>query len=525
MGKEIGIDFGTTNTVVSYVNKKGRLRQLAYDGENIIPTVIYFRSENDYVIGKAAKNLMAVNPQAGVDNFKLKIGDKDWIIIQPDEGPAFRRRRVHIATLFFNKIIAGVQDRLVKEFDAEGFVDRAVITVPAKFNPSEKGCAKKAAIDANLDMVKLAPEPTAAAVAFESDFEEEMADRTVLVYDFGGGTFDVSVIRRNNGRFEEIATGGDKELGGNVLTEKLMGLVLEQINAEFGLALPLFEDDFDEDEHGISSQDYKKNMVALKNATNTIKEALSDTESAEADLNVLVPNGNELFTVEISRDEFESLVLSEIKRTAAITLQTRDEALKQGVDHIDQIVLAGGSSNIPLVKTCLQEVFGDQEDIVYCDDVSTLISRGAAVLARRDTAFESIAQTKTCVQMGITATEGVLFGQFQTIIGENEPLPCTRKKIFQLAQDGQSRLEIRYYERDIKNWPNASRVGDKGISQIDVLMIENLPEGLKANECQVEVEFTAQKDGSLDMSATLVDMSGAPISSGQLSYRKQTDLE
>ena len=472
MGKEIGIDLGTTNTVISYTNIKGKLRQLRYEQNEIIPSVIYFRSKEEYFIGRKAQKYLAENPGAGRANFKSTMGDNERQEIIPEDGKVFYKRSREIAQLFLNKIVLGLENKLLKEFGAvEGCIDRAVITVPANFSSTEKKNTKQAARAAGLNDVKLAAEPTAAAIAYEDSQGDENPDSVILVYDFGGGTFDVSVIRRNRGAFEEITTGGDKHLGGNNLTNILAEEILNRINEDYGVEFPFNEEDFDEEEHGISLTDYKSNMQEIWRTANLIKEELSENENFSDSLNIILPDGiNRLFEVDFSREELENFFRESIARTVDITAQTIQRAKDEhGIEKIDQIVLAGGSSNIPLVKKLLEKRLQNQ-DIVFCDDVSTLISRGAAVLAKRYSEMENLTKAVTTVQMGIVATEGVQFGKFQTIIPEDEPLPCTRKKIFYLSKDNLRKFEIKYYERDIKNYPDAIFSRDPGIEEIDSIV-------------------------------------------------------
>ncbi|MBR6012749.1 MAG: Hsp70 family protein [Selenomonadaceae bacterium] len=527
MGKEIGIDLGTTNTVVSYTNIKGKLRQLRYESKEIIPSVIYFRSQSEYLIGEKAQKYLAENPNAGMANFKLNIGNNDRIEIFSEDGQTLKKRPREIAQLFLNKIVLGLENKLLKEFGAvDGCIDRAVITVPANFSSTEKGNTRTAARAAGLTDVKLAAEPTAAAIAYEDSQGDENSDSVILVYDFGGGTFDVSVIRRNKGAFEEITTGGDKHLGGNNLTNILAEKILNRINEDYGVEFPFDEDDFDEDEHGISSTDYKRNMSEIWRTANLIKEELSENENFSANFNIILPDGiNRLVEVDFSREELENYIKNDIEKTVDITVQTIQRAKdEKGIEKIDQIVLAGGSSNIPLVKKTLEDRLQNQ-DIVFCDDVSTLISRGAAVLAKRYTEMESLSKAVTTVQMGVLATEGVQFGKFQPIISEDEPLPCSRKKIFYLSKDNLQKFEIKYYERDIKNYPNAIFSRDPGIEEIDSIIIENLPPNLKTADVKVEVEFNAKKDGSLDINVELKDTNGNKIQSENMRVEKRSDLE
>ena len=527
MGKEIGIDLGTTNTVVSYVNKKGKLRQLNYETKEIIPSVIYFQSADEYFIGNKARNFLADNPAAGVANFKTTISSSERHKIIPEDGKPFAKRSREFAELFLNKVVRGMENRLIKEFGPiDGFIERAVITVPANFSSTEKSITKMAARLAGLTDVKLVAEPTAAAVAYENSQGEENSEAVILVYDFGGGTFDVSIIRKKGAAFEEITTGGDKHLGGNNLTSILAKEILNEINDDYGAEFPFNEDDFDEDDCEISLIQYKKNMNEIWRVANLIKENLSENDYSSEPLNIVLRDGiNELITVEFSREELENYIGEYINRTVDITLQTIKRAKdKQSIEKIDQIVLAGGSSNIPLVKQILEERLNDQ-DIVFCDDVSTLISRGAAILAKRYVESESTPKAVTTVQMGIAANEGIQFGKFQVIIPEDEPLPCNKKRFFYLPRDNMQKFEIKYYERDVKNFPNAIYVWDNGIEEIDSIMIDNLPPNLKASEVQVEVTFTAQVNGELDVNVELKDIDGNKIHGEKIIFRKKSDLE
>ena len=528
MGKEIGIDFGTTNTVVSYINKKGKLRQLRYKGADLIPSVVYFHKKNDFIIGIAAKRAMETESfMAGVANFKPKIGDKEYKYeITAENGDKFTMKPRKVAALFLGEVIKGVEEKLLKDFGPiEGCIDRVVLTVPAKFSSTDKEAVRRAAKEAGFKVPKLAAEPTAAAIAYEKDLgEQENDDKAILVYDFGGGTFDLSVIQRQHDVFKEIATSGDKNLGGNTLTMRLEELLLERINDEYAMDMPLDEEDFDEEINEIGATEYRQNMQAIHQAANIIKEELSDDEDVTEVINIYSQEGkNEPYNANVSRRELEQCIRKDIKKSVDITKRTIKEAEDQNIS-IGQIVLAGGSSNIPLVKEMMDKELG-RDDIVYSDDVSTVISRGAAIMAQDITNMDSMAQQITNVQLGVAATEGMQYKKFQMIIPENAPLPCSRSRSFKLANDGQRRLEIAYYEYDVKNYPNAVRVDEDGINEIDRLIIDNLPAGLEANDTNIIVEFTAQKDGSLDISVDIEDSAGKKLTGGNLSVMKESDLE
>lgn len=526
MGKEIGIDFGTTNTVVTYVDKKNNLRQLRYNRkETIIPTVIYFKSKSDYVIGRDAKKLLELNKnRAGVSNFKVSIGDTSKRYeIEADNGDTFKLKPKDVAKYYFNKIMEGIQGQLLKEFGAEGYLDRAVITVPAKFNSTEKELIRKAAREAGFEKIAIAAEPTAAAIAYE-DYQGILGhDEAILVYDFGGGTFDVSIIYKEKEVFREIATNGDKTLGGNKITRYLAEVILDQFNDEYGLELPLDEEEFDEDYHGMDLISYRKNIFEIWRVANEIKESLSEELDAEGNLNLYEKDNKPvIFTVEITRKDFEKYIKNDIADSVKITLDTIREAEAGGLRKLDQIVLAGGSSNIPLIKTMLADSL--KEEVLFSDDVSTLISRGAAVLAQKIKDTDSITQQKTNVQLGVAAVVDGVHGKFEVIIPENVTLPYTKTRTFFLSRDGLRTLQITYYERDIKRYPHAERITDEGITGIDTIVID-LPEGLKKDNTRVEVTFGAQEDGSLDIAVEVTGENQTKIADEQMRVSKESDLE
>ncbi len=522
MSKEIGIDLGTTNTVVSYVDRKGRLRSLRYKNNKIIPSAVFFISKNEYIIGDEARKRFDIYPGAGVINFKPKIGEAEKLEITAENGETFKYRAKKVACDFLNTIINEIEKRLIKEFGPEeGCIGDVVITVPAKFNDAEKEATRKAALRAGFERVKLATEPTAAAVAHEEDSGE--GGSTVLVYDFGGGTFDVSVIRNDRGKFVEVVTGGNKKLGGNVLTDRIAEYLFKIIEDDYGIIFPFEKDEFDEDLCEISRKDYMLNRNSVFEAANEVKEELSDSDSYETAVNLILP-GEESVTwmFKLTRERMEKLIYNEIKTTADITEKLVQEAREKGVEKIDRFVLAGGSSQIPLVQKLLRDRFAD-ESICVADDVSTLISRGAALLAGRE--LENVTESVTSVQYGVTVTDGDNYRIFKTIIPENVKLPYSAKDSFKLQRDGQTSVEIPYFERDIKNYPNAVRADEDGISEIDTIVISKLPEGLKTEDTSIEVEFTVQKDGTMDVHVEILDGSGNKIKNVEVVCEKRGNLE
>ena len=522
MGQAIGIDFGTTNTVVSYKNKRGNLRPLNYNGNILIPSVIYFKTKDNYLIGHSAKNNLATNPAACVESFKSKLGEKGYVDkVTATNGDKFNLAPRRAVKLFLGKIINDVEQILFKEFGTdEGVIDRVVITVPAKFNPTEIEAIKKAAGDALNLKVRAVFEPTAAAVAAMEEDGEEV--NKVLIYDLGGGTFDVSLIQRDSERnkFKHVLPAdGDKNLGGNLFTEMLAEKLLTWANEEYGTEFKM--DYFDEEDYGITETEHKKNLIAIRREANRIKEELSDTEEEDAAFDFWTSAGNsERISFPVTRKEFEKLIKKKVMETVKKTYETVHSPEAEAIDEIDKIILAGGSSKIPLIKDLLTEKL--DREVECSDEVSTLISRGAAILAQNIDKLDDIEQV-TSFQIGVAATEGLNFGKFQMIIPENVQLPYSNSRDFKLAQDGQRGLDISYYEYDVKKFPKAKRTSEEGFQEIDVLHID-LPEGLKKDNTTVRVTFDVKKDGSLNLSAEILDNNGNKIDSGELHVDKESDL-
>ena len=526
MGQAIGIDFGTTNTVVSYKNKRGNFRQLKYKNEVLIPSVIFFRTRDDYVIGYPAKNQLVSNSAACVQNFKSNLGETRFTYeITATNGDKFKLTPKKAVKLFLNKVIMEVENKLIKDFGVdEGIIDRVVITVPAKFNPKEIEAIKSAAGDAlniGSENIRAVYEPTAAAVAalqYDDDAEK------ILIYDLGGGTFDVSLIQRekNTGTFKPIIPAdGDKHLGGNLFTEFLAKWLMDKADREYDTDFTLDIEDFNKESCAISREHYRDNIAAVRESANEAKERLSAEDEVPVTFSFYTSGENyedAVFTV--TRRDFEKLIKRKVIETTEIAYRNLHAPEVEALNGVDKIVLAGGSSIIPLIKEMLSDKL---ECDVECDDeVSTLISRGAAILAQNISSIETLSQV-TNFQIGIAAAEGMQLNKFQMIIPENISLPYTGTKDFQLADDGQRGLDIAYYEYDVKKYPNKKYTDEEGFQEIDVLKID-LPPGLKKNDTIVRVTFKANVDGSLDLSANIFDKDGNKIQDGSLTVKKESDL-
>ena len=519
MAMAIGLDFGTTNSVVTFADAAGKLRTFRLNSSTLIPSVIFFKTKDDYVIGQPAVALGEKNIGGKISGFKTRLGEK-FDTVTLDDGSTFKLKPKVAAKLFLNRLMAQVQEYLIKKFGAaEGIIDRAVITVPARFNDTENRAIKFAAASAmnlNSDQIKLVYEPTAAAVA--AQHENISAASNFLIYDFGGGTFDVSLIQKSRGVFRQILTDGDKNCGGDLLTDILAQHLLELANKNFGTDFPWDADDFDENFHGISDFEYAKNRAAILKEAARVKTNLSDNENFTATFQFYTAeNLSREFVTEINRADFERLIRKIISHTAEITQRVINSEAAENIGGVDKIILAGGSSHIPLVRKILRATLGSF-DVDYSEDVSTLISRGAAILAQDIDSVENLVRHKTAVQIGVASTAGLQYNIFQPIIDAGVEIPCENSCEFRLLEDGQRHLEIAYYERDAKNFPNARRIDDDGVNLVDVLKID-LPAGLKKADTAVKINFSVRGDLSLEISAAV----GENIS-GAIEVRRASDL-
>lgn len=524
MGQVIGIDFGTTTTEVSYF-KDGMVRSLKLeDGDYYIPTVLFFLTEDEYLIGKKA-DVLSRNQDyscAVIRNFKLDLTNKSVkYSIKAKDGSEFVVKPQKAAQLFLNKLLQIVQPKLISIFgEKDGMIDKAVITVPAQFNPAEKEAIKnaisKAAKNSGFNDIKVAAEPTAAAVAY-SDYEEIEEGQTILVYDFGGGTFDVSIIKKGRDRFEEIETDGDKALGGNLLTEKIAENLWDDYCDQLKIAyLPFDKEEaemYSEDEYGLSREKYFCNRAEIISAAEEMKLEFTDDEDSVSEIVELFDMLGNPVNIELtlSYKDFCKIISKYIDKTVEIA-----EKVINGTDQkIDYFVLAGGSSRIKIIKEKINRNSTLSElKWVEDDDSQTLISRGAAILAKSRLYTEE----KTRFELGISVRDGADYNVFMPIIKSGESLPCVGKRKFPI--DNRESIKISYYEKDVKKYPDARRVFDEGIDLVSELEIET-PKNCNA---ELEVSFSIEKDGTPLISAKIVDSNNNIISSKDLVIKRDGEI-
>ena len=344
-----GIDLGTTYSCIAHVDEHGKPVILPNkEGDLTTPSVVYFESADSIVVGKAAKDVAAVEPEHVVSTVKRMMGDGDW---QFDAfGQTYRPQDV--SSFILRKVVEDAESALGGEK-----IEKVVITCPAYFGVNEKEATKQAGLIAGLDVLYVIPEPTAAALCYGIDQTET---QTVLVFDLGGGTFDVTVIHIGDNAIDVVCTGGDHLLGGKNWDEAIVQFLADSFAKETGLDSETVLDDLETYQELLSDAE-------------DIKKALSTRESASRPVRF----DGKRAKVELSREAFEQITGEYLRRTISLTEQEIEKAKGKGFAKIDKILLVGGSTYMPQVVKAVEEGFAGTEVLQF--DPNQAVAKGAAV--------------------------------------------------------------------------------------------------------------------------------------------------
>ena len=459
MSKIIGIDLGTTNSVVAVMEGGEPTVITTQEGGRLTPSVVGFTKNGERLVGQLAKRQAVSNPERTISSIKRHMGTKYTVTI---DGKDYTPEQ--ISAMILEKM-KGDAERYLGEK-----VTEAVITVPAYFNDSQRQATKDAGRIAGLDVKRIINEPTAAALAYGIDKSD---DKTVLVYDLGGGTFDVSILELGDGVFEVKSTTGDTHLGGDDFDHRIMDWMTDEFKKQ----------------NGIDLTGDKMAMQRIREAAEKAKIELSSMMTTNINLPFITAgaNGPQHLDMDLTRAKFDSMTSDLVDRTIQCVHTALSDA-KMTVNDIDKILLVGGSSRIPAVQEAIKRVLGKEPahgvNPDECVAVGAAIQAGVLAGDVKDVLLLDV----TPLSLGIETMGGV----FTRIIDRNTTIPTSKKQIFSTATDNQPSVDIHVLKGE-----REMAADNKTLGRFELSGIPAAPRGVP----QIEVAFDIDANGIVNVSA------------------------
>ena len=459
MSKIIGIDLGTTNSVVAVMEGGESVVIANSEGSRTTPSVVAFTKEGERLVGQIAKRQAITNPERTISSIKRHMGSDHTVDI---DGRKYTPQ--DISAMILQKLKADAEAYLGEK------VTEAVITVPAYFSDSQRQATKDAGRIAGLEVKRIINEPTAASLAYGLDKENA---HKILVYDLGGGTFDISLLEIGDGVFEVLATNGNTKLGGDDFDDRIMNFVADQFKKENGI-------------------DLRKDRMAeqrLKEASEKAKIELSTAMSTNINLPFITAdaNGPKHLDIAMTRAKFNELTHDLVEATIG-PMQTALKDAGLTANDIDKVILVGGSTRIPSVQDAVKNVTG--KDPFKGINPDECVALGAAIQAGvlSGDVKDVLLLDVTPLSLGLE-TEGHIFTK---LIERNTTIPTEKSQVFSTAADGQTTVEINVLQGE-----RPMAYDNKSLGRFQLTGIPAAPRGVP----QIEVKFTIDKNGIVNVSA------------------------
>jgi molecular chaperone DnaK len=471
----VGIDLGTTNSLVAFMDLTGPKIIPGADGDKLVPSVVSINPSGEIVVGNAARELLLTQPERSVYSVKRLMGRGLEDVAEELKLFPFRLAPGSESVLqlqlgertYTPPEVSAFVLRQLKQ-NAEAFfgypIHKAVITVPAYFNDAQRQATKDAGRIAGLEVLRLVNEPTAASLAYGLDKRE---NGIIAVYDLGGGTFDISILKLHDGIFEVLATNGDTHLGGDDIDNLMIRIALEDVQSEWG-------EDLSTDSEGVQR---------LRRAVIQAKERLSFVPYTAIELDYR----GKKYQREIQRDLFEKLITPIVDRTLG---PCRDCLKDAGVtvEQIDEVVMVGGSTRIPLVRSAVENLFRAAPHTELNPD--EVVALGAAVQAGilSGEVEDKLLLDVTPLSLGIETMGGIV----SKLIHRNSTIPASETELFTTGVDGQTNVLIHVVqgERELVK-------DNRSLARFDLKDIDPVPAGM----ARIEVRFLIDANGILNVTA------------------------